>query len=1016
MAKGQPGFADSMFNLANQRQAALSAEQARVTSQEGIRRRDIDKLSGFNASEIVGDQQRMIFEEAVTDVQSYISGTGEYEGAEYDPVNFRTQVAKISSLYNGFKGHNEGDAKTAQASLYDDAYSEGGQEIGRENGVIQRSNNTPTSYDEAVASHNDYFETAKTANGKTMYDENGHPMGYPVIDGEVDYSASPTSMFKMEAYANPTNFKGNTVEQAIPSLYDMSVTAQAAIQQKQGVIDTATGALQPISEVSNDYFDNAINNPDFLDGAIRDIARVHGDELNITDEQMKAYINGEKVTDELGGPLNKILDSYVLEAREEWGKLTAYGRSGGSAAESPFTGNSFESAQTVTTATDDPLFQGSLPQEDSISNVGYNINPLDITSPDHGNYQITGIMAAAQGSEGGEGQFVMIPQEVEMLRLPDGEGGFKIIPMGQATEDQLTALEGGRGGYSTIDVTQNEMVRIDGENADPRAGEIWDNLRSNGVTENDFIRNQAENVERFQTVRAEREVQAAAQADVAAANADVLPQETTEVGGSEPLPDDPAAAADLLENDSDATPEEKEAANARAEEIESNSGPGGLLSNLMTLGPLATFRAWRAGEAAQTRAEENRGQGEEATALRERLLAEESAMLETEAEALRETTPTPLRDSQEIEENVLSNFALNSPERELAEEVINSTPPASTGINDLASNPDSNTNAIISDMEGVLEGTGVDEDGNPVSEMDAETVALIAAEDTAAGEAHSKAMQVIISKLGGVDFLGDENIKEFNDQVRGIMEHVMGEGYMSPGGGWSRDVEAKRKAALNTYVSKEQKRISKGKKYNKLSKKKQAEYDGVRAKGEEAMAAADPGRAGGSLNYDTAPNWCAAWVSNIILNKNPEYDLNKELAVGMESADRPIGKTDDYDRLRAKSFQTIGETIFNSNDGVGSLDNAQIGDIITRVNSDGGNHVGFYAGIDEDGKVLFLGGNQNDSVNVMGFDVSSVQSVNRIQLSGEPTLTGQETKESLLTQEEIEAISSLTSLSSGSDR
>ena len=136
----------------------------------------------------------------------------------------------------------------------------------------------------------------------------------------------------------------------------------------------------------------------------------------------------------------------------------------------------------------------------------------------------------------------------------------------------------------------------------------------------------------------------------------------------------------------------------------------------------------------------------------------------------------------------------------------------------------------------------------------------------------------------------------------------------------------------------------------------------------------------------------------------------------MESADRPIGKTDNYDRLRAKSFQTIGETIFNSNDAVGSLDNAQIGDIITRVNSDGGNHVGFYAGMDEDGKVLFLGGNQDDSVNVMGFDVSSVQSVNRIQLSGEPTLTGMETKESLLTQEEIEAISSLTSLSSGSDR
>mgnify|MGYP003625918136 FL=1 len=106
MANGQPGFGDSLFKLATQRQTALRNEQIRKRNEDTLRRNDINTLSGFDAASIEGDQQRSIFEEAVADVQSYITGTGEYEDATYDPVNFQKHLNKIKSLYNGFKAHN----------------------------------------------------------------------------------------------------------------------------------------------------------------------------------------------------------------------------------------------------------------------------------------------------------------------------------------------------------------------------------------------------------------------------------------------------------------------------------------------------------------------------------------------------------------------------------------------------------------------------------------------------------------------------------------------------------------------------------------------------------------------------------------------------------------------------------------------------------------------------------------------------------------------------------------------
>ena len=560
MATAKPGFADSMFNLASHRQAALTAEQARIANKENTQRRDIDDLSGFNASLIEGDQQRSIFESAVAEVQSYIAGTGEYEDAEYDPLNFRTQINKITSLYNGFVGHNQGDAASARTSLQEDAYTEGGQEIGRENGMILKSNNTPTSYEEAVESHNNYFEAAMV-DGKAQYDENGHPIGYPVINGEVDRSKPASSIFKMDAYANAENFKGENVEEQVPSLYDMSITAQTEIQNKQNIV--GPNGLQTLQEVSDLHFDNAINDFNFLDGAIRDRNRANSNSIEITDEEMKAYAAGE-----LDPEKAKMLDSYKAEAKEEWGKLTAYGRTGGGS-KSPFTGNTFEHTSSFTTEADANSAGGPNVDIDgnsmelvdpayNVANLGYGITPIEVPAVGTNNsYSIIGIEQTAQGPEQGGGRFVMIPSEMEMIKMPDGEGGIKMIPYDTATAEQQDYAEIKQPGYSIVDVPNNEMVPIDGPNADPRSREILRNLRDAGIGDADFSRNQAENMGRYEELRLEREQKEIAELELQEEinSTDVGFQESTQVGTGEELDeeisDEERGAAAIVESEAE---------------------------------------------------------------------------------------------------------------------------------------------------------------------------------------------------------------------------------------------------------------------------------------------------------------------------------------------------------------------------------------------------------------------------------------------------------------------------------
>jgi len=74
--------------------------------------------------------------------------------------------------------------------------------------------------------------------------------------------------------------------------------------------------------------------------------------------------------------------------------------------------------------------------------------------------------------------------------------------------------------------------------------------------------------------------------------------------------------------------------------------------------------------------------------------------------------------------------------------------------------------------------------------------------------------------------------------------------------------------------------------------------------------------------------------------------------------------------LAAASWLQIGQAL--------ELQDARVGFDVVILERDGGHHVGFYAGRDDKGKVLLLGGNQADAVNVSAFEVAKVLGVRRL--------------------------------------
>jgi uncharacterized protein (TIGR02594 family) len=73
--------------------------------------------------------------------------------------------------------------------------------------------------------------------------------------------------------------------------------------------------------------------------------------------------------------------------------------------------------------------------------------------------------------------------------------------------------------------------------------------------------------------------------------------------------------------------------------------------------------------------------------------------------------------------------------------------------------------------------------------------------------------------------------------------------------------------------------------------------------------------------------------------------------------------------LAARSWLTVGRPV--------TLDTAEPYNDVVILSRDGGGHVGFFAGLQGD-KVLILGGNQSDAVNVTAFPKARVLGVRRL--------------------------------------
>jgi len=74
--------------------------------------------------------------------------------------------------------------------------------------------------------------------------------------------------------------------------------------------------------------------------------------------------------------------------------------------------------------------------------------------------------------------------------------------------------------------------------------------------------------------------------------------------------------------------------------------------------------------------------------------------------------------------------------------------------------------------------------------------------------------------------------------------------------------------------------------------------------------------------------------------------------------------------LAAASWLQVGQAL--------ELFVARVGFDVVVLEREGGHHVGFFAGRDDKGKVLVLGGNQADAVNVAAFDEAKVIGVRRL--------------------------------------
>jgi len=111
--------------------------------------------------------------------------------------------------------------------------------------------------------------------------------------------------------------------------------------------------------------------------------------------------------------------------------------------------------------------------------------------------------------------------------------------------------------------------------------------------------------------------------------------------------------------------------------------------------------------------------------------------------------------------------------------------------------------------------------------------------------------------------------------------------------------------------------------------------------------------------------WCAAFVSHVLTATGHEDALEDVATVGGTE------RRSSMQLIRARKFENIGNPV--------KINEAKTGDIVV-VKTRSGYHVGFYAGMGEDGKITILGGNQQGAGQAPGKEKGNQVTVNEYAL------------------------------------
>ena len=338
--------------VAQKRQALTYARQ-RQDAEERTKIQNVNTLSGFDAAKVPEGPMREIYEDRIRDAQSYMNGAGSYEGQEYSALEAANKISGLTTMFNKMSAHNMGDVEEAQAIYKKGAFevAEDRERInpyGDPSGEAVYANNSPDGYKARVQKHNNYFQWTGE------YDANGDPLGYMIGD-DGQPTGEPTSIFKMQGYANPSAFENDTVTEPIPALVDvvqdpklqqrMSTLAQRPStlekMKQQGITDPVKRHEFVVNEVLSDYM--GTNKPDmeFRESIIRELQK-NGSEFK--PEEIDAFINNPSSNQELLSDIQTQAASVLADitytapavvSSPFEGKFEVQGR-GGSMADAPY--------------------------------------------------------------------------------------------------------------------------------------------------------------------------------------------------------------------------------------------------------------------------------------------------------------------------------------------------------------------------------------------------------------------------------------------------------------------------------------------------------------------------------------------------------------------------------------------------------------------------------------------------------------------------------------------------------